>query len=289
VSIGAKDIDGAPRTDGGDNFRVVFEHDSGESVDASIVDNDDGTYDADHVLTKAGDYKVHVLLDSGVPVADSPYGVYVKPLPSAANTYADGKGITSPFDNEPAVFTIHAVDENGKHLKEGGDEFEVLLATPTGDSLPSTIVDNSDGTYTVTYHPDHPGEFSADVRVGGRSIAGHPKTVHVREGTEGEVSEFGKFAFTVVARDKRSKIKTFGGDPFEVTITGTSEALAAKALDNADGTYTASYTLGVGRHLVSVILNGKEVVGSPFVQKVGSVKGAKSSPHVHTTTARINY
>jgi hypothetical protein len=164
----------------------------------------------------------------------------------------------------------------------------VLLQSPSGDHLPSPdIVDNGDGTYTVTYHPDYPGEYGADVRVGGHSIGGFPKTVHVREGTEGVVSEFGKFAFTVVARDKRNTVKTFGGDPFEVTIKGTSEAISVTAVDNADGTYTASYTLGVGKYSVSVLLNRKEVLGSPFVQKVGSVKGDKSL-HVHTATAKIN-
>jgi len=290
VSIKAKDIDGAPRTDGGDNFRVVFQHDSGESFTASVIDNEDGTYDIDHVLTKPGDYKVHVLVDSGVSVADSPYEVYVKPLPSASKSYADGKGTISPFDNAPAVFTIHAVDADGKPLKEGGDNFEVLVNTPDGTPLPApSIVDNGDGTYTVTYHPEHPGDYDADVRVGGRSIGGFPKTVRVREGTEGGVSEFGKFEFTVIARDKRSNVKSFGGDPFEVTIKGTSEALSVKAIDNADGTYTAAYTIGVGRYSVSVTLNGKEVVGSPFVQKVGAVKKHDKSAHAHTATARINY
>eukprot|EP00026_Physarum_polycephalum_P002538 Phypoly_transcript_02545.p1 GENE.Phypoly_transcript_02545~~Phypoly_transcript_02545.p1 ORF type:complete len:888 (+),score=160.21 Phypoly_transcript_02545:83-2746(+) len=288
VSIKAKDIDGAPRTDGGDDFHVRFEHKSGENFEASVIDKGDGTYEVEQVLKKPGDYKVFVSLDSGVPVADSPYLLYIKSQPSAENSYVDGKGITSPFDNEPAVFTIHAVDDNGKPLSEGGDNFEVTLHSPSGDPLPSpVIVDNKDGTYTGTYNPENPGEYSADVRIDGISLAGFPKKVHVREGTQGEVSEFGKFAFTVVARDKRNVIKTFGGDPFEITITGTSEAISVSAIDHGDGTYTASYTVGVGRYSVSVILNGKEVVGSPFVQKVGSLKSDKSA-RGHTSTAKIN-
>ena len=148
-------------------------------------------------------------------------------------------------------------------------------------------MDNGDGTYTVTYLADHPGEYNLEVRVGGRSIGGFPRAALVREGTEGHTSEFGKFSFTVVARDKRNAVKTFGGDPFEITIKGTSEAVSVNAVDNGDGTYTASYTIGVGKYSVTVKLNGKEVMGSPFVQKVGSVKGDKS-PHGHAASARIN-
>lgn len=215
-------------------------------------------------------------------------------VPSAKNTYASGKGLTSPFDNAPAVFTIHAVDEFGKPIKEGGDSFSVSLLSPSGDSLPHpTIVDNDNGTYTVTYNPEHPGEYEMDIRVGEgekqQSIKDFPKKVKVREGTEGEVSRFLSFSFTVVAHDKRKEVKNFGGDPFEVEVKGPHEAKEMKAIDNGDGSYTGKYILeGKGKYEVKVVLNGKQVEGSPFVQKVGDGKNDKSSP-LQSTSARTNY
>lgn len=174
--------------------------------------------------------------------------------------------------------------ENGKPLEEGGDDFEILLHSTTGEPFLSfDMVDNNDGTYTVTYHPECPGMYSVDVRVGGLSLRGFPKMVHVREAV---ASEFAKFEFTVIARDKHKNVKSSGGDQFEVTIKGTSEAMSLQVLDNGDGTYTASYTIGMGLYSVSALLNGKDVAGSPFKQKLGSiVKGDKSSL-VHTTTAK---
>jgi Filamin/ABP280 repeat len=137
-------------------------------------------------------------------------------VPSPKDTYVTGKGFTSPFDNVPAVFTIHAVDEKGKPLKEGGDSFDVAIRDPSGELLPPTIEDDGDGTYKVTYHPQYPGHYDTDISFKGHSIQGFPAQVHVREGTEGVASAFGTFSFSVVARDKRNDVKTFGGDPFEV-------------------------------------------------------------------------
>lgn len=213
---------------------------------------------------------------------------YCPLVPSAKNTYASGKGLTTPFDNAPAVFTIHAVDDRGQAIKEGGDFFDVNIHSPTGDALPSpTIVDNGNGTYTVTYVADQPGEYDMNITVAEHSIKDFPRKVKVREGTEGQVSSFGSFAFTVVAHDKRNQVKTFGGDPFEVVITGPKEASGVRAVDHGDGSYTASYTLSSGRYSVKVVLNGREVEGSPFIQKVGAGKHSKSAEH--TTTARTNF
>lgn len=198
--------------------------------------------------------------------------------------------MTHPVDNAPAVFTVHAVDPHGNPRKDGGDPFEVHIQGPHGKHLSPHIHDNNDGTYTVTYNPEEPGEYGVDVRLGNESVRDNPLRVTVREGTDSEQSGFGSFTFTVVSRDKRGNPKTFGGDPFEVTIKGPAEKVDVNAIDNGDGSYTAAYTIiGTGRYSVGVKLNGKEVSGSPFVQNVGSVKKDKSGhAHVHETSARAN-
>jgi len=288
ITIIAKDSHGQPRTTGGDDFKVIVE---GVSKPADVVDNGDGTYDVTYKVSEPGNYNVLVLLDDSHHVGQSPYSVYIKPAPSAKNSYAEGPGLTNPFDNAPATFTIHAVDPTGKPRLDGGDEFEVIIQAPSGEEpITATVVDNGDGTYDVSYSPQTAGDYVVDVRVGGESVRDTPLTVRVREGTDGALSGFGSFTLTVISRDKKGTPKTFGGDPFEVKVKGPGE-VEIRAVDNGDGTYTAAYVIeGNGRFSVGVVLNGKEVSGSPFVQNVGSVKKDKSGhAHVQESIGRVNY
>lgn len=280
--IVARDPEGHQRTDGGDNFAVHV--DGPVAVHPQIHDNGDGTYDVTYQTAEPGDYKVNVTLD-GKPVAHLPVDVHIRPTPSAQNSYADGPGLTKVFDNEPAKFTIHARDPKGNPLTQGGDHFKVDIHGPV--HVEPVVVDNNDGTYTVTYEPTEAGEYKVDITLDGHHIKDAPHHVTVREGTDVGFSGFGSFTLTVVAKDKKGNPKTFGGDAFEVTITGPAEHLDVKAYDNDDGTYTAAYTLvGTGHYSVEVKLNHKNIEGSPFKQNVGSVKKDKANPtKKHTVTA----
>jgi len=283
--IVAKDPEGHQRADGGDKF-VVEVHGPAE-VKPHIQDNGDGTYDVTYKTDEPGDYSVNVLLD-GKPVANLPVKVNIRPAPSAHNSYADGPGLTKDlvFDNAPAQFTIHAKDPKGAPLTQGGDEFKVDIHGPV--EVKPLVIDNNDGTYTVTYDPTVAGDYKVDITLDGHHIKDAPHHVSVREGTDAGLSGFGSFTLTVVAKDKKGVAKTFGGDAFEVTITGPAEHIDVKAYDNDNGTYTAAYTLvGSGRFSVEVKLNHKNIEGSPFKQNVGSVKKDKSNSHaVHSHTAK---
>jgi len=283
--ITARDPEGHQRTDGGDNFEVHV--DGPVKVTPKIVDNGNGTYDVTYQTAEPGDYKVNVTLD-GKPVAHLPVDVHIRPTPSAHNSYADGPGLTKGevFDNEPAKFTIHAKDPKGNPLTQGGDDFKVDIHGPV--PVHPHVVDNNDGTYTVTYDPTEAGDYKVDITLDGHHIKDAPHHVAVREGTDVGFSGFGSFTLTVVAKDKKGNPKTFGGDSFEVTITGPSEHLDVKAFDNDDGTYTAAYTLvGTGHYSVEVKLNHKNIEGSPFKQNVGSLKKDKVNPaKKHSVTVK---
>jgi filamin len=278
----ARDPEGNQRTDGGDDF--VVKVDGPSAVQPHIHDNGDGTYDVTYQTAEPGDYKVQVLVD-GKPVAHTPVDVHIRPTPSAQHSYADGPGLTKVFDNEPAVFTIHAKDPKGKPLTQGGDNFKVDIHGPI--HVEPKIVDNNDGTYTVTYEPTEVGDYKVDITLDGHPIKDAPHHVKVKEGTDAGFSGFGSFTLTVVAKDKKGNPKTFGGDAFVVTITGPAEHVDVKAYDNDDGTYTAAYTLvGTGSYSVDVKLNHKNIEGSPFKQNVGSVKKDKANPaKKHSVTA----
>jgi hypothetical protein len=97
----------------------------------------------------------------------------------------------------------------------------------------------------------------------GKPIKNAPFKVKAKAGTDADNSGFGIFSFTLQARDKRGKEKTFGGDKFDVSIKGPQGAdVEVNTLDNNDGTYTAIYALSgeKGRDFhVTAKLNGKTI------------------------------
>jgi filamin len=263
-TIHAIDHDGHPRTDGGEDFKVVL---SGpETIHPDVRDNGDGTYTVQYEPKKAGDYKVNVTLED-TPIKDMPRTINVKATPAAGKTWADGPGLESGkvFDNEPTYFTIHAVDHDGKPRTDGGDNFDVKISGPA--KITPEVIDNGDGTYTVKYEPDVAGDYVIDVTAEGEHIKDAPFHVEIKEGTDAHNST-AQFAITVQAKDKHGNPKTFGGDSFEVYIRGGPKGAPksdCEGIDNGDGTYTARYTLETpGEYKVSVKLNGKNIRGSPF-------------------------
>jgi len=259
-TIHAVDTDGNPRKDGGDPFKVEI---SGvDSPKANVTDNHNGTYGVTYLPKKHGEYNITVTLH-GENIKDSPFHVAIKPAPNAGKSWAEGPGLLDAWDNEPAYFTIHAVDEDGNPREDGGDIFDVKISGP--EEVTPKVVDNGDGTYSVTYEPKEPGNYTIGVTLEGKNIKDSPFKVKCREGTDADNSGFGIFSFTIQARDKRGKEKTFGGDRFEVHIKGPDDAeIEVSTMDNNDGTYTAIYALAgdnvKGKTFrVHATLNGKTV------------------------------
>jgi len=263
--IHAVDPDGKKVTAGGDPFDVSIT--GPETVHPSVRDNGDGTYDVEYSVGAPGDYQINVNLH-GSPIKDSPFHPHVKQSADASNSYAEGPGLEQLFDNEPGVFTIHAVDKNGKPRNDGGDDFSVKIRNPDGSETAPHVVDNGDGTYGVTYNPDVPGDYVVTVALEGQPIKNSPVTVNCKSGTDAGLSGFTTFHFTVQTRDKHGNNKTFGGDDFRVTISGPA-SVEVHTADNGDGSYSASYALVQrGSYSVAVHLNGKELNGSPFKQEL---------------------
>jgi filamin len=263
--ITAVDPDGGKVKTGGDPFEVKIH--GPEQVNAKVRDNGDGTYDVEYSVGTPGDYTIDVTLH-GQPIKDSPFHPHVKQSADVGKSYAEGPGLVSLVDNEPGVFTIHAIDKNGQPRKDGGDDFNVDIQNPDGSHQKPHVVDNNDGTYTVTYDPENPGDYVVNVDLEGRPIKDMPVRVHCKSGTDAGLSGFTTFQFTVQTKDKHGQAKTFGGDDFRVTISGPA-AVEVHTNDNGDGSYSARYTLDQrGKYTVNVHLNGKEIGGSPFHQEL---------------------
>jgi len=155
-------------------------------------------------------------------------------------------------------------------MKEGGDPFTVDLMGPTGP-IHADVVDNGDGTYQVTYQPEDAGRHDIAVTLDGKPIKGSTFHVDIKPGALPGNTIIEWFYFTVRAIDKRGKHVPTGGENVHVQVYKPDGAKCkdTKVEDRQDGTYHVSYKASVsGNYKVEVQVNGKDIKGSPFTQKI---------------------
>jgi len=165
---------------------------------------------------------------------------------------------------------------------KGGEKFDVnvkppsLLSSVIALFVHPEIVDNHDGTYTVKYEPRDSGKHTISVKLDGEHVGVSPVEVEVEEGADEGESIAVDYMFTIEARTKGGAPRHRGGDKFEVHITGPEgpvESVTVEDLSLATppqpGKYRVFYTLpGQGKYVIKATLNGKDIKGSPWRQKL---------------------
>jgi len=265
------------KTTGGDQFDVHVEDPNFEQCRVNVKDNRDGTWAVTYYPTDPGKYHVDVILrNPSMPtlydhVKNSPIDVLVDPGTVAENCIAYGPGLEpGNLDTEAAHFTIEARDKNGNKRKEGGDPFKVEVMGPTGP-VPCDVVDNGDGTYAVTYNPSDAGRHDIAVTLEGKPIKGSTFRVDINPGAWAGKSIMETFSFVVRAFDKRGKPLSVGGARIKAAVTKPNGQACneTKLEDNKNGSYTISYKAReTGNYSVAVTIDGKDICGSPFHQKI---------------------
>jgi len=268
---------GQPKKTGGDLFDCFITDPSRQKIKPNVVDNHNGTWTVQYWPTEPGKYHIEVIQrNPSLPhlfdhIKNSPIDVLIDPGTVAANCIAYGPGLEPGcIDTEPAVFTIEARDKNGKKRIEGGDPFIVEVMGPTGP-VPADVVDNGDGTYQVTYHPQDAGRHDVAVTLEGKPIKGSTFRVDVNAGAFAGKSVMESFSFVVKAHDKRGKPLTVGGAKLTASVTKPNGQACqlTKFEDNRNGSYTVSFKASEsGLFKVSTKIDGKDVAGSPFDQKI---------------------
>jgi len=205
-------------------------------------------------------------------IKDSPFKVAIKAGTDPSKCTAEGPGLHDGItDTFPAVFKVQARDRDGNPIKEGGDPFKCEVKDPSGKPVPAEVVDNGDGTYGVTYHPDIPGPHVIDVTLDDQHIKDMPKTVNIKAGISPVHSYIEDFSFIIRTCDKRGKPLTTGGQNVKTAITLKGQPVELKQTDRNDGTYLVFYKLPVVTNAVYEILptvDDKPIKGAPFEQKV---------------------
>jgi len=93
------------------------------------------------------------------------------------------------------------------------------------------------------------------------------------EGTDEEESLAVDYMFTIEARGRGGVPRNRGGEKFAVTITGpegpVEDVVVEDLRETHPGKYKVFYTLpGRGKYIIKATLNGKDIKGSPWRQKL---------------------
>jgi len=237
-------------------FPVKIVGPAGE-VPSETVNNNDGTYRVTYTPTVQGNHTIEVTF-KGNHIQKSPFQIYVNPSrPDPVKCRCYGPGLESAEAHTPAEFTIEAVNRLGDRIPNGGHPFHVEVVDPYDVRTPANIVDNHDGTYTVSYNPTDPGDHIVHVSLGRDKVADSPYKVPVGwnsnmacphlsyaagPGLEPGHKNTEPAVFTIYAVKPDGTPQTNGGDLFDVHIEDPNkELIAPKITDNGDGTYNVEY------------------------------------------------
>ncbi|XP_022597850.1 filamin-B-like [Seriola dumerili] len=258
-------------------------------------DNGDGTCSVSYLPTEPGDYLVNILFEE-VHIPGSPFKADIQMPFDPSKVVASGSGLKRAKVGETSVVNVDC-----SRAGPGQLSLEAALdsppSSPTGSAPGSgvkaktEVVDNKDGTYTVTYVPLTAGMYTLLLKYGGKAVPGFPAKVMADPavdtskvkvfgpGVEGQaVFREATTEFTVDARPLTRR----GGDHVKAEVRNPSGALTdCQVTDKADGTYGVEYTpFENGVHSVQVLYDDTPVPKSPF--KVSVSEGCDPSRVVAT-------
>ena len=105
--------------------------------------------------------------------------------PSAGKCTITGDGVVQASIGQVASFTIIACSAHGIRFEDGGDTFLVSIRfTGLGIRVRHKLIDNDDGSYTVSFKPPRSGKATIRVQLLGEDLPGSPFTCVVA-GLEG--------------------------------------------------------------------------------------------------------
>ncbi|XP_072482139.1 filamin-A isoform X2 [Notamacropus eugenii] len=234
-----------------------------EPVD--VVDNADGTKTVNYVPSREGPYSISVLYgDEEVP--RSPFKVKVLPTHDASKVKASGPGLntTGVPASLPVEFTIDAKDA-------GEGLLAVQITDPEGKPKKTTIQDNQDGTYTVSYVPDMTGRYTILIKYGGDEIPLSPYRVRaLPTGDASKCTVTGTGIGPTIQIGEETVItvdaKAAGKGKVTCTVcTPDGTEVDVDVVENEDGTFDIFYTAPQpGKYIICVRFGGEHIPNSPF-------------------------
>jgi len=276
--------------EGGDKVEVKVKGPYNVEIPPEITDKKDGTYNVNYKPLDPGNHVISISIN-GVQIPQSPINVFIEKSPTdvdATQCIAYGPGVEKGFTSELSTFTVEVRNSSGERINHGGHPIDVDVSDANGSDLGVKIMDNKDGTYSVTYQSIEHGLHTVDVVLRhkllpiyyehiqsspfkvqiGAGVDAH-KCIAFGPGLEDKVTDQIPTYFTIQAKDTSNNNMNRGGDPFEIKIQGPNGPVDANITDNGDGTYLVNYApKNPGKHKIDITLKKVPVAKSPYTVNV---------------------
>ena len=184
----------------GGTLTVLIEPDNQLPTDLTITEIGGGEYRVMYTPPpESGAVKLSVAIEGGKHIYNSPFSVFISPgeaVPEKCE--AAGRGVIRGGVDMDCPFFIHARDEVGNHLLEGGLRFAVsvypdveehAVVSSAALKVDCTVSDLGNGVYACSYRPLIAGRHTVRVQLANTHIAGSPFTATVFELPEWEIDE----------------------------------------------------------------------------------------------------
>ena len=152
------------------SFYLRFSSQNSKPDSNMVVDNQDGSYKINYLLTVAGSYKTGVILDADI-IGTGPFFIEIQPgVTSAEHSVLLGDGLTAGTAGNEGSFVIEARDRFfNLQLYRPAEvpPFKVEFDGPTKWS--AVIKDARDSTYVAVYNFTASGTYSVQIAVRGFS------------------------------------------------------------------------------------------------------------------------
>lgn len=241
---------------------------SGAKTDAIVQPGNDGTYRVSYTPFEEGRHTVDVSYD-GLPVPGGPFPVTVRRGCDPRKCKAYGPGLERGITQRNNQFTVET-----KGAGTGG----LGLAIEGPSEAKMTCKDNRDGSCTVEYIPNEPGDYDISIKFADQHIPGSPFRVPV----DNTVDASQVVAYGPGLEPQNCRANVPGNFKVDATKSGkanlgvdilTDKGPAPKKAiikDNMDGTYDVTYMPPPegSKCDVKVTWDGKDIPKSPFKMQV---------------------
>ncbi|OUS31017.1 hypothetical protein A9Q99_04925, partial [Gammaproteobacteria bacterium 45_16_T64] len=264
ITVQTKDAQGNNVTSGGATIVVA---EDGNGTLSAVTDVGNGTYTATVTNTLAETLTISGTLN-GSAITDTASVTFTVGAASTANTTISVSSASVTADGtSTSTITVQTVDSQGNLLATGGDS---IALSNNGDGVISTVVDNSDGTYTASISNTTAeavivsGDLNSSAISDTANITFTPGAASTSQTTlaatptsllaDGATTS----TVTVQIKDAQGNNLTSGGHT--IVLSNNGSATIGTVTDVGNGTYTATVVSTTAESItVSGTLNGSNI------------------------------